>query len=298
MTKVMDVGRNSQRTPGKHKALLYIVQKVFFAAAMLGAERIVSYELCAGDGEGDFWNSTSPGIVIGQAAEVIGTKDLGEALVLLYERKSSTYAKLITNLSKHLGQPELTDGGAMKFEYRGVVVIAYREDGRNARVDFLRKKDCVFVFNDPNSIQGWAMRSTMAAEVRKQGAWMLTTFSAIGFNACGDKAWVPREIREETWRGHLQAVKDNLSGHQDLILAAIRNEAEQWAYAVTPPKIWRNEIESLLRKAFREEVGREMDVSWWRVNQDGFIDMEDSLILTKKERTDREEGLFTMEELG
>lgn len=298
MAKVMDVGRNSLRTPGKHRALLYVVQKVFFAAAMLGAERIVSYELCAGDGEGDFWNSTSPGIVIGQAADVIKKTDLNEALVLLYERDRKTYLKLIKNLSHHLGKPELTDGGAMKFEHLGVTIIAYHGDGRNARVDFLTKNDCVFVFNDPNSIQGWAMRSTMAAEVRRQGAWMLTTFSAIGFNACGDKAWVPREVREETWRGHLQSVKDALAGHQDLILAAIRNEAEQWAYAITPPKIWRNEIESLLRKAFREAVGREMDVSWWRVNQDGFIDMEDTLILTKKERMDREEGLFTMEELA
>lgn len=297
MAKVMDVGRNAVRTPGKHQALLYVVQKVFFAASMIGARRVVSYDLCAGDGEGDFWMSSSPGIAIRQASAVLGTRDLDEALVLLYERDKKTYSRLIANLTEHIGPANLSDGGAMRFDYRSVTVIAYNDDGGNARVDFLQRNDCVFVFNDPNSIQGWAMRRTMAAEVRKQGAWMLTTFSAIGFNACGDKAWVSKDKREDTWRGHLQAVKDNLAEHQDLILAALRNEAEQWAYAITPPKIWREEIESLLRKAFREAVGREMDVSWWRVNQNGFIELEDTLILTKKERMDRDEGLFGMEGL-
>lgn len=314
MPQQLVVGR-SWRTPAKHELLNKQVGRIAGAATTnrVGANRFVGYDLTAGDGipadDTDFWQGTSPGILIRHAAATTRPPQsakfhaLKRAVVLLYEINANTFGRLINSLTTHLGPgetaPPTRTVPAARFDYIppgstevAVTVLAFCDSGKNASLGCISQGDCVFVCNDPNSIHEWAMYPTMIRDILSK-TWMCTTFSTLGCNACGIKM-LPREARE-MWYPHLQSIKNNLPRYTDLVLAAVERDAAQWAYAITVPTAnerthWRQDAEKDILAAFKR-IGRNMRVVWWSNEPVGFRSLEDELFLTKAERLTNAGGM-------
>lgn len=295
MPKRQHVGRGS-RTPAKHELLNKVLGRIVGAASTerVGADRFIGYDLSAGDGnpedDTDFWHGTSPGILIRHAAWA-HKRGMARSIVILYEINPNTFARLIDNLTTHLGDPLAAEPGRARYDYTpddrvAVAVFAFCESGETADLGCVSQSDCVFVCNDPNSIHDWAMRPTLVVEILRR-TWMCTTFSTLGCNANGIKRR-PYLERKTMWYPHLQAIKNAMSNYTDLVLAAIVRDASQWAYAITVPTAnrrtdWRADTETNIHAAFKK-IGRDMRVVWWRKSPQAFESLEDELFLTRTER--------------
>lgn len=277
------------RTPAKHELLNKIVGHIAGAATTerIGANRFIAYDLCAGDGipeDGfDFWNGTSPGILIGHAINAGRKPHMAPSLIVLYEVKPATFGRLIESLTANFQATSHIEADRVRFDHPAATVVAFCDSGHNAEVGYVNPNSCVFINHDPNAITEWAMRATMSGEVLK-ATWMCTTFNTLGCNPSGIKrlGW---EEERKGWYDHLGSLAKYLPQYSDLVLAAIERDAAQWAYAITAPKKWRATVEKDIHAAFRK-IGRTMNVVWLRLDLIKFNKLVDVLFKTRGERSE------------
>jgi hypothetical protein len=299
MSKRMDVG-TSWHTVAKHNLMRSIACKQIVAANKIEwLERIALYDLTAGNGipayDAEWSHACSPGILASQA-----TKSGKPVLVDLYEKDAGTYGKLLASLTEQLPFLGYRQTAENRWQARtNIVLRATHMDGRMAPVDHLRHRDDVLVFNDPNSITEWAMRSGFAQEISRR-AKGLRILSTLGCNVCGIKM-LPYAKEDQTlplgdgpevmslterrnWFRLVTEQQEALLDRHDLLLAAFERDSSQWAYLLSTPATqrWTAEAEKHVHEAF-SMVGRTAEMSWFRQNPDRFDWTKRKLFLTKSE---------------
>lgn len=283
------VGRSGARTYSKHETLSRFVGKEIGVVNRGGSRflqscrRLVWIDLTAGDAslqeDTDDWHkNSSPGILAHHARWERGFKPVEVRLV---EINSSTYGRLLENLTLRL--PALGYSQAEENVWRcgeRVTVRALNMDGRDVSVDFVRPTDAVLVLNDPNGVNGWAMRETLPTEISRRTE-RFRSFSTIGWNAKGAKAWASRADRIARYDLITPQLK-NLARQRDLCLAWIDRDDAQWSYLLETPYDWRAATEDEIRRAFSRNK-LEVHISWYRDDPVRFRNARMRMSLTKTE---------------
>lgn len=293
---------HSDRTPGKHELLNRVAHKLAWVSTTpkIGARGVYFTDLCAGDGipaddelalGHDFWDGTSPGILIRHTGAVSKMLD---ANVDLYEISRATFDRLIETLERELRcSPIIGPDSIHTFRFRSyggfVTVRAIPGDGKDAQVSHLKQNTCVLINNDPNTNKDWAMRPRLIPEIRVK-TWMCTTLSTMGCNV-GGLLRLSLEERQ-LWYQQVMAVRTSLPPHQNILLAAIDPDPARWAYMVTPPTAWTREdakwsVQNEIRRSF-QRINREMRIASLRDNPDDFEELQDILFLRNAERLNKQ----------
>lgn len=287
----MAVGKSAQHTPTKHSGVDRFVSKE--SGACIGMARkgdlTETYWIDhnAGDGEtahGDRWDKAcSPGILIHHQQY-----QLVPSTTVLYEFDQPTYFRLVENLRYRLdriglefneNQDQVWWVGDSQKTGAPMTVIARCQDSRLAELpEWLTGKSAAISLNDPNGSLGWSVRESFAAEFKARGVWRYRMFSALGFNAAGQKrADLGKRLVSY---GHFDSVTSQLPQWRDLVLV-VTEGAHQWAYLVETPTRW--DVDGFPgAKQFS-----------YRSNPTGFYSALDRLVLTKDElMAQQQPGLF------
>lgn len=295
MSKRQDVGR-SWRTWAKHELMNSVVGQEVGAVnrstiVMDKVDRLIWFDLTAGDAalvDGAEWHrSCSPGILAHHA--VNSDKPV---LVMLYEIQPATFDRLLANLDQRMPSLGYARDGEARWRYGSHVELqAINASGRTASTELIDNRDAVFVFNDPNAITEWAMRSTFASEIASR-AWCFRSLSTMGCNTAGIKRLDLRERLD--WFDLIDEQEAALPHYRDLLLAAIEKDEAQWAYLLSTSvrERWRKQAESVVRSAFKaalkrmpeESRGRTAATTWLRQSPAEFRETKLQLFLTNAER--------------
>lgn len=282
----MAVGK-SQHTPTKHSGVDRFVSKESGACIGMARKGHLSetywIDHNAGDGEtahGDRWEKgCSPGILIHHQQY-----QLVPSTTVLYEIDQRTYFLLVENLRHRLdligleyneNQDQVWWVGDSPKTGAPMTVIARCQDSRLAELpDWLTQWSAAISLNDPNGSLGWSVRESFAAEFKARGVWRYRMFSALGFNAAGQKrAELGKRLLSY---GHFDSVTSQLPPFRDLVLV-VTEGAHQWAYLVETPTKW--DVEGF--------PGAQQFS--YRGNPTAFYSALDRLVLTKSEVEERQQ---------
>ncbi|MGH3965746.1 MAG: hypothetical protein ACRDRY_21255 [Pseudonocardiaceae bacterium] len=240
-------------------------------------------DLTAGDGVaangGPWTQNCSPGILAHHARFHRNVKPVQ---VVMFEKAARTYATLLGNLTAelpNLGYQRITE---TDWTCGPATLTAVNADSASFDPASIPDGWAVQVVNDPNAINTWAMDPGLMSAVKARSRLCLG-MSTMGCNAAGLKRLDRAE--REGWYGHVQAQIDGLHRHHDLLLATIERDAHQWAYLVTAPSVWREEVAGNARGAFGKG-GFTLRCLWLRDGLAEFESLLDYLFLTSKERSE------------
>lgn len=298
----VQVGR-SDRTPAKHS----LMNKIFgreisvlgtpkLAAHVVGAHWI---DLTAGDGvatddravdDSDnftdpapnhkaWQKSCSPGILAHHARF---HRYRGLVRVDLCEKQPGTYATLLGNLSTYLPHLDYVQKDEDFWTAREGLTELRVHNRDSMEITGVTSPDnwAVQVVNDPNKVSEWAMNPGLMRNIAGGNRWTCLGMSTMGCNVGGLKR-LSEEERAVWWR-HVQSQIDGMRAQHDLLLAAIDRDSDQWAYLITSPRCWRDEVESNADKAFGQ-AGFVLNKAWLRDGDGRFEDICKYLFKTKKE---------------
>lgn len=220
----MDVGKSS-RTPYKHWLLNSHLGKLLGATATgkTTCERsVVIFDLCAGDGDDQHGPcSSSPSIIRKHLTSPLsGNLRLDRREAYLYEHRPSTFERL---KQRHDGVPYMH---------------LFNQDSREADLSGVLRgsQECVFVYADPNHADSIPLTPRITAEFTPFTLCMMT----LGCNVGGVKR-LPREQRE-VWYEKVDALLDRMSPYHDAHLIWLNRDSSQWAYFITLPKKWSEDM--------------------------------------------------------
>jgi hypothetical protein len=293
----MAVG-NSHRTPTKHCIMCEFVSKeVRVANRFDWMGRLYWFDLSAGNAvptyDAPWTEACSPGILASRATEA--SKPV---VVDLYEKDADTYATLLDSLAANLPQLGYRRVGEGEWHHAGTKLRALNWNGRHADWSGVQARDVAIVLNDPNSITDWAMHRYFPARLEAMCKGV-RTLSCLGFNVGGGKRNdferdYSKPITESVsarseWYQLIGSITDFLPQRHDLMLAAFKADAAQWAYLFSASHKWRAEEEEAIDKAFNGG-GRPHDYefAWFKRDRAKFNQLVDRRILTKSEMAERE----------
>lgn len=277
----------SLRTPAKHKLMSDIFGRevgVMDRPQFREVPGLHWNDLTAGDGAGSeepdrkWCESCSPGILAHHAK---WWKNPKSVIVDLYERAPATFESLLNNLAAHLPDMgyEQRDESTWTAREGKTVFRAHNMDSTSIYNLGTPPGWAVQVVNDPNKVSDWAMAPGLMGNA-SQGRWTCLAMSTMGCNVAGLKR-LDREERE-LWYDHVRGQVAGLQSHHDLFIAAIENDAAQWAYLVTVPDKWRDKVAGRAHAVFGE-VGYTLRCAWLRPEQVRFQEICDALFLRRSE---------------
>ena len=283
---------SSDRTPCKHRLMNGVFGREISALRRLACDGAYWLDLTAGNGvplfedwadpKDHFWHrACSPGILAYHAQFSGYDKPV---YVDLCEKAAATYENLLGNLADNLPGLNYVRTAEDKWQaHSGRVKLRARniDSTQIERLDGVPPTWAVQIANDPNKVTDWAMNPNLLRNA-SDGRWTCLGMSTMGCNPNGIKAWNGPEERA-VWYQHVRAQADGLHRHHDLLLAAIENDKAQWAYLVTAPQKWTEEVEKEAHNAF-ERGGMSLRCEWLRQEPESFRDLLDVLFKTKKER--------------
>lgn len=203
-----------------------------------------------------------------------------------FEIQPETWVRLQSNLKRELqcnGWQQAKDGTPC-WEIGSALAQYQCADAKTIipQLDAQRSTSAVFIYNDPNSITQWCLTKEFISLCPK----FTTSLSTLGCNANGLKR-VQRETREQ-WFERTELIASALQPWHDLCLFSVGN-ADQWAYLISAPVEWREQITADCRKAHAKSgIAKNPEVKWLRADKSAFRRLEKKLFLTKAELT--EEG--------
>lgn len=275
---------HSERTPCKHQLMSSLFGREIGALSTAKFARVSGafwVDLTAGDGvaaNGEEWiKNCSPGILAHHARFERNVKPVQ---VVLFEKAARTYADLLENLSAELPKLGYRRLSENEWATKNVTLMAINADSATFNPLAIPEGWAVQVVNDPNAINTWAMNPDLMAAVKSR-SWACLGMSTMGCNAAGLKR-LNREERQ-TWYQHVAAQIRGLHDYHDLLLAAIDRDAHQWAYLVTAPSVWKDDVADNARKAF-SKGGFNLRCVWIRDDPTAFGALLDQLFLTATER--------------
>jgi hypothetical protein len=284
----VNVGR-SWRTPYKHNLLRKVLGREVSAKPPHGKDVRYLYDMTAGDGvgDGDWMLTCSPGLFVKFA--MAGADEHGVTTkITLIEKAPQTYKALRRSLVDRL--PLLgweivrTEPGSQTWLYEGGLGPAYLNvmegDAKHLKAHATRG-DVVFVHNDPNHMQDFAMPEHFIRRLRDQGA-LVSSMSTLGCNVGGLRR-LPSEERSN-WYRQLEDIESGMPHNHNMVVARLvsdsegRTDAHYWGYAVHGPRSWTPRITDDMRRAFADcELHVGTDAESRRA-------VMDELFLTKGER--------------
>ena len=302
----------SKRTPGKHggwngvsgqqvgalqlpSARATIAKRKGFAP-----DRLVVFEMCAGDGvygAGEsFHRNTSPGISAYHAQFLSSTATALPVDVRMFETAWNSFTNLRTVLMHELpGMHELNavrrkaspylqvsdNGDRVEFQANRVHVSLHNRSVAVADLADIGPYTAVVVFCDPNNMGGnWPLSPDFLAAVHARTTF-LTIVSTMGCNP-GGIMMLPWETRR-TWYDRV-ALQDAAAWHlHDTLVARIDGDNQKWAYAVTAPWTFHEDVQKSFENSFAA-IGYALDCAWVRHDPIGAKRIQDQLFLRDSER--------------
>lgn len=215
----------SSRTPFKHWLLDSSLGKIIGAISTGKTPcnmAIHIVDMCAGDGFGhDGKYDSSPSIILKHlhsthpASMRVRTK-----AAHLYEIQQETFQRLKSRFG---------DVGGMRLEMR--------DSSEWSLLDIpVRRKDCVFIYADPNSIATLPVTPRLIRSLTPETLFLMT----LGCNASGCKR-MPREDRE-SWHRTANMIADSIHPRHDMLLIWLNRDSHQWAYLMSTPKVWATQM--------------------------------------------------------
>lgn len=267
----MTVGQSQDRTYGKHKLLNKSLGRLVgaFTKVRFLKPPFFFIDLCAGDGQPSYYSDWSSPQIIDKHAGYLRQR-MGEdaAIVILIEKDRTTFDKL------QKAFPANKNTYLIHGDSKDPLVVS--QVGEIIKTHGNLSSPC-FVHNDPNKVADWAITSVLL-EVLPRYTTSLTT---MGCNVSGLKR-LDLESREK-WFEHVQVLAQSVKAVKchDAYLASLRNDKAQWAYLVTAPAKWTQDVVSDVKKAFKDwPHGVE---GAWLSEVDQFVSLIRRLFLTKKE---------------
>lgn len=285
-------------TPCKHFLLNRLLGREVgvLSLGMPSVREALFYDMTAGDGvpyvsveqcelvpdrEKHFENGCSPGIFLRHATWLANRRCVAVSLTGC-EKQSGTHAELIKNTNKWLadkGWEEIERGTHETRDGYGQVRYIHTNSQGFAGPGINRDASC-FVYNDPNHIEDWSLTSKFLHSCPK----FTTSLSTLGCNVGGLKR-IDEEKRRE-WFFRVEMLCDSLLRRwHDACLFSIGG-ADQWAYLITAPEKWRDEITKecmLAASKLEKKITAPPQVVWRKLDPTGFYELERFLFLTKDE---------------
>lgn len=296
------VGFSIDRTPAKHDIYrAHLGQEIGSAAVVINAVRRtfgkqawkdlfydghLIVDLTAGDGVSDGIHSAwhlgcSPGIAAHMASRN------KRARVRLYEKNKEAFQRLIENLAREL--PRLGYGQRDETEWQHTAtestVRAACGDARELeKFTDLRPHEWVYVYNDPNNMNGWVLDVELFASLLADGRRFGSSMSTMGCNSGGLKR-LDLQPHRSIWFDHINHAKRIIAKHPrlDLILFEALNDASQWAYLLLTPVAWTTKNIDLMTRQFSRHSLAVAACSW-RTAPTEFDETCRRLFLRKSER--------------
>lgn len=228
-----------------------------------------------------FEQGCSPGIFLRHATWLALRRRLPVSLKG-YEKQAHTHADLVKNTGKWLkanGWEEMDRGIFQAFNGFGQVKYVHTNSQDESGPGQNRQAAC-FIYNDPNHIEDWSLTSEFLRTCPK----FTTSLSTLGCNVGGLKR-IEEEKRRE-WFDRVEGLCQSiLRRWHDACLFSIGG-ADQWAYLITAPEKWRDEITKECFAAaskVEKNITAPPQVVWRKADPSGFYELERFLFLTKEE---------------
>lgn len=234
-----------------------------------------------GDSISNFERGCSPGIFLRHASWLDRRKRIPVSLTGC-EKQSLTHAELVKNTSAWLqvaGWNEL-DRGMFESPHGSGFIRYIHANSQEMRGPGINRDASCFIYNDPNHIEDWSLTPEFVRNCPK----FTTSLSTLGCNVGGLKR-IEEEKRRE-WFVRVEILCDALLQRwHDACLFSVGG-ADQWAYLITAPVKWRDEITNECIKAaskLEKRITAEPKVVWRKADPAGFYQLERFLFLTKEE---------------
>lgn len=271
MPKRAIVGKSGV-TPCKHALLNTLLGREVgtLKANKLGLRTYMIVDLTAGDGVPyagkTFRKGCSPGIIL-HHSEYLVNKTHVTPSVLLLEKQQATCSELIDNIESRFDP-----------QCHSILLNVLCRDSKSW--SFCESPtDAAFLYNDPNHIEDWCLTQEMLATAPK----FTTSLSTLGCNVGGMKRL--DLDKRELWFDRINMVTTSIvQPWHDACLLSVGG-ADQWAYLVTAPTKWRDQITSECLAAASKMEGREADpqIAWFKQDPAAFLALQQYLFLTKAE---------------
>jgi len=237
-------------TPCKHFLLNRLLGREMgvLSRGMPPVREALLYDLTAGDGipyiSGDqpellpdlaFRDGCSPGIFLRHADWLVNRNRIAVTLTAC-EKQAVTHSELIKNTTAWLignGWTELSRGVHAK----GYGEVYYlHANSQELQPPLINRDAACFIYNDPNHIEDWSLTPEFVRNCPK----FTTSLSTLGCNVGGLKRIDEGKRRE--WFMRVEVLCESLlQSWHDACLFSVGG-ADQWAYLITAPSKWRDEI--------------------------------------------------------
>lgn len=293
----MQVGK-SGITPCKHFLLNRLLGREVgvLSVGRPPVREALLYDMTAGDGtpyvatdqvelienqSKGFEEGCSPGIFLRHTTWLAHRKRVPVSLMGC-EKQSVTHAELVKNTAGWLSAKgwNETDRGVHQIGNGYGRVQYLHTNSREMRGPGINRDASCFIYNDPNHIEDWSLTADFLRNCPK----FTTSLSTLGCNVGGLKRIDEGKRRE--WFIRVEVLCDALLQRwHDACLFSIGG-ADQWAYLITAPEKWSDEITRECLQAaskLEKKITAPPQVVWRKLNPSGFYELERFLFLTKDE---------------
>lgn len=254
------------------------------------------YDMTAGDGvpyvsseqkeliggsDRSFMDGCSPGIFLRHAHWLAQHKRVPVSLTGC-EKQAVTHSELVKNTGQWLsasGWQQVDRGVHQASGGYGQVRYIHANSQEMPGPGINRNASC-FIYNDPNHIEDWSLTPEFLQNCPK----FTTSLSTLGCNVGGLKRIEEGKRRE--WFIRVEILCDALLQRwHDACLFSIGG-ADQWAYLITAPEKWRDEITRECLQAaskLEKKITAAPQVVWRKAEPSRFYELERFLFLTKDE---------------
>jgi len=281
-------------TPVKHFVLNRLLGREIgvLSRGVLPVKEYLLYDLTAGDGvpyvsteqtdfsaEKAFSDGCSPGIFLRHVDWLANSGRIPVQLTSC-EKQAITHAELVKNTNKWLTANEWTQISRGVHE-KGLSKIRYlHTNSQDLKPPLINRRAACFIYNDPNHIEDWSLTPELISNFPK----FTTSLSTLGCNVGGLKRI--EEVKRRDWFMRVEILcKSLLQNWHDACLFSVGG-ADQWAYLITAPTKWRDEITTECLKAARKlekKITAPPQVVWRKQDPTAFYELQRFLFLTRDE---------------
>lgn len=249
------------------------------------------YDLTAGDGvpylteqsellaNAAFGDGCSPGIFLRHVNWLVQHNRLPVRMTAC-EKQVITHSELIKNTSRWLMANDWTES-SRGVHAKGLGEVRYLHiNAQDLQPPLINRDAACFIYNDPNHIEDWSLSPDFARNCPK----FTTSLSTLGCNVGGLKRIEEGKRREWFMRVELLC-EALLQKWHDACLFSVGG-ADQWAYLITAPLKWRDEITTeclQAAKRLEKKITAAPQVVWRKQDPGAFYELERFLFLTRDE---------------
>lgn len=281
-------------TPCKHFLLNRLLGREMgvLSRGMPPVSEVLLYDLTAGDGvpyipaeqvellpQAAFRDGCSPGIFLRHADWLVQRNRLPVQLTGC-EKQAITHSELLKNTGRWLAANDWTEM-SRGVHSKGHGEVRYlHANSQDLQPPLINRDAACFIYNDPNHIEDWSLTPEFVRNCPK----FTTSLSTLGCNVGGLKRIDEGKRRE--WFMRVEVLCESLlQSWHDACLFSVGG-ADQWAYLITAPAKWRDEITAECLQAARKlekKITAPPQVVWRKQDPAAFYQLQRFLFLTREE---------------